>query len=91
LVSIFEAHEKQIFSVGINPKGTLCVSGGRDKKLNFWSIEENGLKLLTSIVTSEFISAIEFINDEMLAVGLGNGIFQVSKIFFIPEPRSLLT
>ena len=80
LVSIFEAHEKQIFSVGINPKGTLCVSGGRDKKLNFWSIEKNGLKLLTSIVTIEFISAIEFINDENLSIGLGNGVFQVFKI-----------
>lgn len=37
-VSFIEGHDKQIFSVSINIKGSLVVTGGRDKKIKFWEI-----------------------------------------------------
>lgn len=51
LISIFEGHDKQIFSVAIDPSGSIVVTAGRDKKLKFWKIEEDKLELINTIVT----------------------------------------
>jgi U3 small nucleolar RNA-associated protein 13 len=61
-VACFKEHLSLPTSISFNPKGTLFVSGSRDKVLNFYSLEK--LEHIKTIAVMEEIEGVQILKDE---------------------------
>lgn len=71
---------KKIFSVSISPDRQYAITGSRDKSVKLWRIDENGLEERHRLRFKQGVTAVEFLEEHLVAVGFENGSLSLAEI-----------